>query len=350
MEPLALKRLSVIFVLLAGLVIMGVVPFPQSIQGPCYTAPAAIWSITRIGAGQIVTGWERNLLDSGGTRLLFQFERPDYVEVNIARELKDGAYVQKGDTIAVITSREGTGRLEVLSASLDKGYAEHEALLTGAREEDLEVARAEIIRARTALEVYKPELERVKALYDSGFASQSEWQVTKGQYELYAAELNLAEANLTALTAGARPADIAVAEDEIKILERSVKSGQRLLGQSEVIIAPISGYARLEGVDGTLIRIERMDTLAVFMSIPEASIPLIEQNTMINVKLKADSLPFRQCVLEQIYFSNTQQAGVYAIGLLENREGGLKAGMSGKGELSIGKRNLLAGFRAKFNI
>ena len=353
MDPLDLRRSLVIAALLGFLFLMGTVPFHQSIKGPCQTAPAAVWYLNSNGAGQIVSGWERNLLNSGNTRVLVQFERPDFVEVTIAPHLHDGALVEAGDTIAVITSHEGLGRFEVLEAELSKSRSEHQALLTGAKAEDIEVARAEVKRARIALKSYGLEYERAEALYDSGHISASEWQIVEGQYNVLAAELDLAEANLKALEAGARPEDIEVARGQTEVLRRSLETEGQLLSKPEVVTAPVSGRVRLGDVPETLIRIERMDTLAVLVSIPEASASLLRVGQPMEVKLLADHIPNRESNLLRIDFippAAPQLSGAYAVGLLDNSKGKLQPGMSGIAILSIGKKTLFSGLRARFNI
>ena len=265
-------------------------------------------------------------------------------------ELYDGAYVQAGDTIAFIESREGIGRQEILEAELKMSRAVHAATVAGAREEDIKVAKAELKRAKSAFEAYTPELARVKALYDAGLISDSTWQITKGNYDVLTAEVDVAEATINALQAGARPEDIAVAQEQIYLAELSLESSERLLGRREVITAPLNGEVRFRGDPEELIRIEMTDTLAVLASIPEATATLFREEQIMNVMLRGDTVPSRSCSLFRIDFGRPDLLGARAIGLLDNRDRSLQPGMTGHVRMAIGKASLFSGLRAKFRL
>jgi multidrug efflux pump subunit AcrA (membrane-fusion protein) len=96
-----------------------------------------------------------------------------------------------------------------------------------------------------------------------------------------------------------------------------------------------------------------MDTLAVLVSIPEASASLLRVGQPMEVKLLADHIPNRESNLLRIDFippAAPQLSGAYAVGLLDNSKGKLQPGMSGIAILSIGKKTLFSGLRARFNI
>jgi len=336
--------------LLVFLVVAGTVPLPQSVRGPCVLEPVGIWYLARDGAGQIATGWERNLLDAGReppTSELMGIDRPDFVEVKLAPHLRDGGSVAAGDTVAVITSIEEAGRLSVLEAELKSSHAQLDALIAGSRAEDIEVARQEVHQARVALEAFTPERDRIKSQYESGIATLSLWQETEGQYQLLEAELGLAEAELKALQTGARPEDIAVARFEAEQIQRSLDSVRRLLGKRKAVVAPTGGRVSIGGVNGYLLRIERTDTLAAIMVIPEATLPWLTEGQPMEIKLTADRSEPLTGELHKIDFLTGELTGTYAVALIDNRDGRLWAGMTGNARLMLGEQTLLSGLKAK---
>jgi HlyD family secretion protein len=349
MDPLDLKRSIVLAAILGFVIVTLTIPFNQQVKGPCYTRPSAVWSLTRNGAGQITTAWERNYFNAGGLQVLMQFERPDFVEVKFVPWLYDGAPVQAGDTIAFIESREGLGRMDILQARLDLDQSERNALRSGAREEDIAVGEAELKRAEAALAAFEPELMRVKSLHEADLIADSLLDVTQGQYDVLAAEVEVAKANLEALKAGARPEDIAVADNEIELTRRTLESSSRLLGDEEIITAPINGRVRFRGNPEELIRIEKTDTLAVLVAIPETAVSLLKPGQELEISLRADVVPMRKCPLFRVNFGRPEPMVAYAIGLLDNRDGVLQPGMTGQVSLSIGKTTFFQGLRAKFN-
>lgn len=346
--PIQRRRILVFFILAAALITAATVPIEQSVQGPCRVEAASVWYLARGGSGQLESGWIRNLLDFTDGQYLVQFDRPDVVEIQFAEGLTDGSTVHKGDTLATIASREGESRLDVLQADLIRARAQADALLSGARNEDLRVAEEERRRAEAALETARLELERVSALLDSGFATQAEYEQALGEYNVLKAEVDVARATVIAQSSGARREDVAVALAKVEGLERAVEGALRLMGQNEVILSPADGQVRF-GTDGTtLLRVESTDKMAVYAWISEAAVPLMEQNQMMNIVLESEVDEIRHCPVYRTEFNRDSLPGAYILGLLNNTDGRLSPGMSGRANVPIGKRTLMEGFRIRF--
>ncbi len=343
-------RRLLIFLIVIGLVAVAVlIPVSQRLRCVCRVESPVVWYLAKDGAGEISTGWERNLLAMGGKTSLFHFERPDFVEVTISPKLNHGAEVLQGDTLAIILSKEGIGRLEVLQAELQTARSNLEALKAGARAEDLEVARRNVERAQATFNSFSLEHDRVKALYDSNFISQSQYQVSKGSLDVFRTELALAEAEVNALKTGARPQDIKVAEDEVATLRSSIESARSALGSKEYIITPLKGRFYFGGAANYLFKVESSDTVALYIPLPESVVPKLNSKMNIEIVLDADPLGQRNCRLFTTGFLDTTFRGAYAVSLLENSDGLLKSGMTGKAIVPIGKTTLLEGLKARLS-
>lgn len=345
------RRLLLVIALLVIFAVAAVVPMNQTVTGPCRVEPAVTWYLTRNGAGQITSGWERNLLHAQGGSLMLQFERPDFVEVNFEDCVRQGGMVKAGDTVAWVESREGSGRLMSLEAELDRARSQLEGLMAGARPADVHVAEQELARATAALQVAQVDFERVQALFDSGYTTLADLQQAEGTLEERQAESEHAKANITALKEGARPQDIQAGRAEVAKLESAVETARHLLGKREAIVTPIDGLVDLnEGLQGDLLRVERMDTLAVLVRLPEASLPLISTALPLSMILEADPEGPRSVTIHDYGFSTTEIPAAFAVGLVRNNTGNLRTGMSGKATCFIGKRTLLEGARAKLGV
>ncbi|MBU0690883.1 hypothetical protein KKH18_03615 [bacterium] len=343
------KRLLLLFALIIIFVIAAVVPMNQTVSGPCRVESAATWYLSRNGAGQIASGWQRNLLHVSGGGLMLQFQRPDFVEVTLAGGLRQGGRVQAGDTVAWIESREGTGRLQIYEAERDLARSKLEGLIAGARSADVRVAEHDYERASAALEIARIDWERAKSLHDSGYATLAELQYAESVFEERKAEHERAQANIAALKTGARFEDIVAGEAEVAMLERSVEAARLTLGKREAVTTPVSGIVDLaEGLNGEMIRIERTDTLAVIMRIPEAALPLIAEDQPMEMQLEADPLGPRPVTIIDYSFSDIPEfPGTFAVGLIANTNGDLRSGMSGKASCAIGRQTLLQGTKAR---
>ncbi len=352
MKPTTKRRFLVFAVVLIGLVAAGTVPIPYIVSSPCIIQPSAVWHITQDGAGQLITGWEHNLLDAGAPRALLQFDRPDFVEVSVSAGLREGSSVQVGDTVGVIVSREGLGQSMILETELRAAEVELDRLLAGARIEDIDVAERKVEMARVALDAFRPEMDRISSQYEAGVVTLSILQETKGRFQLLEAELRLAEAQLTALRASAHPDELALARVEIERLNKSIERIKYTTGMAQPLIAPISGRVSMGCGEGVLLKIERQDTLAVITFLPEAIIEFLDKERPVEIKLTAGNSTVLHGVLNRIDFTGSNQLGQYegpyGITLIANHNGRFQSGMTGRTRLETGSRTLLSVLRDKF--
>lgn len=338
-----LLALVLFFVLLLG---GWAIPFPQSITGPCQVVSPSVWVLRHDGTGQITAEWVSNLLDDASGDFVFQFDRPDVIELRIAPGIVDGASVAAGDTVARIGSREGLMRLDVLQGELEEAVAKRRALLSGGRIEDLEVARNRLRKSEEELEAFQYEYRRVKALYDSSLVSLARFQETEGRLRVLEAERDLDASRVKALEAGARPEDVGVIEAEIEGIKRQIQRAQSTLGRIESVIAPIGGRVRRNGEPGVMLAIERTDTLAVRMMIPEAFLPALMPGREIRVRLFAEPALHLSAPVKRTGFLPAGGGG-YAYAWIGNKDGILRPGMNGLGRVKIGNRTLLQGLKAR---
>jgi len=347
------RRLVLSILIIAVLILAGTVPIPHTVKGPCVLNPAAVWYIANDGAGQLISGWEHNYLDAGGVRALLQFDRPDFVEVFISPRLREGEFTYAGDTVAFIASQEGIGHLRVLEAEYKGAQAELDLILAGFRNEEIEIAQRSVERAHAALDGYQPEMDRIKSQYKTGVVTLSIFQEAEGEYQLYEAELRLAEAELTAIQAEARPEDVAIFRANVERLQRSLETSEFLTGKTRPVITPISGKVRLCGVDGIILKIERIDTLAAITLLPEATLGWLKQGQPIVIDIVADSSIPLHGLLNRIDFTRSDQVGgytgPYGITFIDNRNSKLQTGMTGKTRMETGSQTLLSVIKAKFS-
>jgi hypothetical protein len=334
------RRVTIFVALLVLLGVATTVPLPQSITCPCLVEPAAVWYLMRDGAGQVVTGWERNLLGPGGTRTLVQFERPDIVDVRLSQCLSEGVTAAAGDAVATLDSGEEQGELMALEAERDRAVARRDALLAGERLEDRDVAGQEVRLAESALNEYKPKYDRIKELYETGNASLSQWQAAQGQFQLLSAKVELAQAKLRASEAGARPEDVMVAQSEVNRVERLIENTRSSLGRLKTIVAPLAGTVHLGDEGGILLRIDRTDTMAAVIPLPEAAAAKLDQAQPIEIKLFVQPTIRRKAAVERIDYRDNRGFSAGLVVLLDNGDGRLKTGMNGVARIPMGQMTI----------
>ena len=347
------KRRLIALVLLALLAAIGsVVQFNQTFQAPCRLEAAAVWTAANSGQGQITAYWERNRLSWKSDRVVYQFERPDIININLYNAIVSGAIVKAGDTLAVLSSREGIARIDEYNAELSRAKAEKKALLTGSRVEDREVIRKELEKIETEIKVYRPDYKRIKALYDSNLISLDRYQEAEGKMLVYEAELELARARLKSSEAGAKPEKIMVADENIKKWRRQVENARVSLDKIEYIIAPADGRIKLglENEPDVILKLEYLDTLAVNIYIAESYFPSIEIKTDTKISLSALPEYVFNVSLEnyQLFIQDLRNAGISS--LIANDSGKLQAGMTGTARIPIGRLTLWNGIKKQLGL
>jgi hypothetical protein len=342
------SRRVIVVTLLALLLALSVtLPIEQTITGPCVIEAASSWYVMRNGAGQITTGWARNLTGLPQRNLMIQFERPDVVTLDYKREVTEGSFVKAGDTLLWIESYEGVNRLEDLESARDVATNELEALHAGARAVDIEVAEQEYRRASAELEFATQDYDRVMALRDSGYAADADIQAATSRYHAAVAGADGAQAAIRALKQGARAQDLATGESRVSQLETSISNAEKLLGKRQYISAPLTGKVTFESpTTDYLLQVNKYDTLAVLVQIPESAVPLVGDSGELTVQLEGISTPLKISVKE-FWYSSTIDPAAFAVGLVASDTLNLAIGMYGSATCSLGKRTLLEGARAR---
>lgn len=334
------RRRLVFGVLILLLALAALLPLPQSINSPCKVESIAVWELKRDGAGIISAGWRRNPLGRSGEATIRQFDRPEYADLKIASDKFEGSRVRIGDTICVIRSYTDVSQLKELEAQRDKAAAELLALKSGSSEAERKVAQQKIQRAKTALDAEAIEYRRVQGLYQTGSASLSEWEAAKGRHAYLQASLDLAEAEYQALLAGAPRTEIAVAEAELKRIQQRIEGVQNSISQCEIITSPLDGILHLSERTDEFASVEKVDSVAVVITIPEVIAANEIVGHPVTFKLYADPLTVRGGSIAAVDFRGNKGNGVSAVVIAANPDGGLRRGMSGSASIPIGSMTM----------
>lgn len=111
-----------------------------------------------------------------------------------------GQAVKSGETLFSLDPAQAQADVARAQAALASASAAHQNLLTGKREDEIAVIRAQIGQARASLELARKELQRASTLASSGTAAQSRLDQAQEQVNLY--ESRLAELSASERVAG----------------------------------------------------------------------------------------------------------------------------------------------------
>lgn len=260
--------------------------------------------------------------------------------------VKEGEYVHSGDVLAQIDPTDLQLELNQVEQTVVVYDAQLALLLAGAREEDLQQARAGVEQARESLELAERTLARATQLYEGGSTTSSELDQAQTQYELARSRETAARAALEKLVAYARPEEIRVAEAQLAGARAAEERVREHLEQTTVT-APQEGIIIVRAhepgelaVPGTpLYRIADLSvvTLTVYLPGPQIASIRLNQEALVTV----DGLPDRrfsgrvshiadeaEFTPKNVQTSEARSRLVYAVEItLSNDEGIFKIGM-----------------------
>jgi HlyD family secretion protein len=171
-----------------------------------------------------------------------QFELSGTVDQVLAQE---GDLVQRGDTLAVLDTRDLQISVEEARATLAQRRADYELLLEGASDDELEAARARIANAEASLRDAEAGVSRAEAevARASGDLQRTRGEVTQADINSAQAALEEARETLADLVDGPDAVDVETAEaalDEAQANldnQRDSLSAAKTRAQSEVELA-----------------------------------------------------------------------------------------------------------------
>lgn len=142
--------------------------------------------------------------------------------------VREGDTVSAGDVLFELDSPELTARLAQANAGRDAAAAMEDKAVTGAREEEIEMAQFAWARAQSAAGLAKKTFERFDALYKEGLIAEQKHDEAATNAKAAAAAARAARAQYDMAVNGARVEDKAAAT--------------ALVGQADGVIAEVSAY------------------------------------------------------------------------------------------------------------
>ena len=151
-----------------------------------------------------------------------------------------GSQVKKGEVIAAIDPRDFEAVLASAQANLERAKANLLAMERGARPEEIEQLKADVLRAEATYDQALADHQRNEQLIVSGAISQAEFDVSLARKERTAAEVTSSKEALNIGLAGARPEDLEAKRSEIRALESAVVSAKNQVDYA-TLLAPFDG-------------------------------------------------------------------------------------------------------------
>ncbi len=263
------RQISVIAIV--ALVVVGFIflpvdlPYSFSVHGRI--VPLKEWSLYRTRNDAVETSVRDN--ERGGVTqyTVNRFAGGDAARLTLEADLRAGAAIHAGDTLASIYSNEVArqysellGRLGVAMASLDL-YA------TGEKQTVIEEERVRMIQAEELARQHQLDLNRLRQLRSQDLISEQDLELAESEQRVLDAGVDVARARFESVSSGAKPEQIEVTRTEVRSLEQEIDEIRERLRLS-TITSPLSGrVSRSFGAD-TLISVYDTTAFVVMMVVP----------------------------------------------------------------------------------
>lgn len=170
-------------------------------------------------------------------------------EVNLSAKLpgtlenlsvKEGDRVKKGQLVAVLTRSDLAAQKERDALGVLKAEAQLADLLSGARVQEINDARAAVNTAQANHDRANSDYNRVLALHKSGAVPDTELEKADTSLKVYKNQLDSAKARLSLLESGSRPDQVDAARAELERSRAILKASESSLEDTKVV-SPIDG-------------------------------------------------------------------------------------------------------------
>jgi len=267
----------------------------------------------------------------------------------------EGDVVNAGDLIARLSDREYHAELEKIKAEIAEKDAKLKMLKTGARAEEIELARTTVAKGEERVKHSQTLLEMERSLYTEKLSSKKDFETAAEIAALRASELDESKGTLKLLLAGARPEEIEATQAALSRLAAQQRYLQAQLERLR-ITSPIAGVVtthRLKERLGTnlkkgelLAEVHQLKTVNAEIAVPEKEISEVQVGQPVELKARSYlDRSFRGNVISISPVGTLQTNGLpqrefVVVTELDNASLALRPEMSGNAKISCGTRRL----------
>jgi HlyD family secretion protein len=162
--------------------------------------------------------------------------------------VEEGSVVKEGDLLARLDGAELSSMVAQNRAFLQESSARLSELRAGARTQEIEQAKANVIAQEAELKKLKQDYERADVLYKNGAISKAQFDAAKSAYDVRAAMHKSAQEALSLAREGTRKEDIKMGEYRVE-QARAMLAASETRSKDTVIYAPIEGAVLRKNVE-----------------------------------------------------------------------------------------------------
>lgn len=206
--------------------------------------------------------------------------------------------LEEGDVVARLDDRAYANAVAQLESERAAAKAELDAMLAGARAEDVRSLQAQVEAAQAEVDAASDQLDRSRQLFDRGVVTQAKLDEDQRRLRVARSSLRAAEEELAKGQAGARAEDVEAQRARIASLDARLASARRDL-ENATLRAPFSGIVAKRMVDNftfvqpkqPVVLLQDIATLDLVFDIPGPDVARFAALPEANAVATLDALP-----------------------------------------------------------
>jgi hypothetical protein len=253
-------------------------------QGIVY--PYREWTLAKTADGNLINSLKNNYNNTITNYTVTEFQRGDMAEFSIREEIFRKAYIEKDDTIGLISSNTEVRRLLELEGELNSQHMLLAFYASGEKPEEVQVAYDKMILARQQYETQDKINQRNKILFERGHIPAEEYEISENEFLISYQNYLIARSQHEALLSGAKSEQLDYIRANISSLEQNIAHLKGLI-DAFTITSPISGkIIRKQGMNSefdAILRVADTTRFVVIIPVELYNIPYIEPGQMIDI-------------------------------------------------------------------
>ncbi len=267
-----------------------------------------------------------------------------YDEVTVSTEIdgllkdlfvEEGSRVSKDMLLARIDDTDYALEVQRAEGVVEAADSRLQQLRTGARPQEIQLAKAEVDQTLADLEKRKADRERAKSLHEKKYISAQEWDTARTAYDVAVAYHQKAKENYALVVEGPRQEEITSARAQLDQSKAALSLARQKLGKTQ-INSPLAGFVRLKRASkgeflkngNPILVIIQSNPIKLRFTLAEKDVAKIRINQ--EVSLRVEAFPERefQGKVRTIYPSLEEKTRTLLVeALVPNPEGALKPGL-----------------------
>lgn len=226
--------------------------------------------------------------------------------------------LKAGDVVAELDKRDFESAVARLESQRDQAKAQLDALVKGARAEEIVALEAAVYAAQAKVDQAHEQVERTRELYQKEIVAKAQLDKDEATLSVRQAELRTTEEELVIGQSGGREEDVIAAEAVLRGLEVDVKNARDNLADA-TLRAPFDGVVARRDIDNftnvrdgdTVILLQKLSTIDLVFDIPGADVLLwTTQNwDTLDIQVELTGSTVAMTATELVEFSTQADAG-----------------------------------------